>query len=150
MSKKHPVKSTQSSARTTAPATAPITAPATATPAHPGDLEARTRPATQATGATGATQASSAGNGNGNGRDASQPGNGHGRDASQPGNTRPGASPDSNPEARAQMIAEAAYYLSEQRGFAPGHEVEDWLAAEQQIDSRIERGRGVLGPMQIS
>lgn len=31
-------------------------------------------------------------------------------------------------------IAEAAYYRAEQRGFAPGHELEDWLAAQQQIN----------------
>lgn len=35
---------------------------------------------------------------------------------------------------REALIATAAYYRAEQRGFAPGHEVEDWLAAEQQID----------------
>jgi hypothetical protein len=141
VSKKHPVKSTQSSARNTAPATAA----ATATPARPGDLEARTRPAAQAGNGNG--------NGNGSGNRASAGngnGNGNARDASEAGNGRSGDSPDMSPEARAQMIAEAAYYLSEQRGFAPGHEVEDWLAAEQQIDSRIEGGRGVLGPMQIS
>ena len=28
------------------------------------------------------------------------------------------------------MIAEAAYYNAESRGFAPGHEMEDWLDAE--------------------
>lgn len=31
------------------------------------------------------------------------------------------------------MIATAAYYLAEKRGFAPGHELEDWLSAEHQI-----------------
>jgi hypothetical protein len=29
------------------------------------------------------------------------------------------------------LIAERAYFKAEQRGFAPGHELEDWLAAEQ-------------------
>jgi hypothetical protein len=33
------------------------------------------------------------------------------------------------------MIAEAAYYRAEQRNFAPGREIEDWLAAELEIDS---------------
>jgi hypothetical protein len=32
-----------------------------------------------------------------------------------------------------QAIAEAAYYRAQQRGFIPGHEVEDWLAAQHQI-----------------
>lgn len=31
------------------------------------------------------------------------------------------------------MIATAAYYLAEQRNFAPGYELQDWLAAEQLI-----------------
>jgi hypothetical protein len=31
-------------------------------------------------------------------------------------------------------IALAAYYRAERRGFAPGYEVEDWLAAEAEID----------------
>jgi len=30
-------------------------------------------------------------------------------------------------------IAERAYYKALNRGFAPGHEVEDWLAAEREI-----------------
>lgn len=32
-----------------------------------------------------------------------------------------------------QQIAEAAYYRAQQRGFSPGYELEDWLAAEEQI-----------------
>jgi hypothetical protein len=35
------------------------------------------------------------------------------------------------------MIRAAAYLLAEQRGFSPGHELEDWLLAEQQVDSRL-------------
>lgn len=35
------------------------------------------------------------------------------------------------------MIAEAAYLIAAGRGFAPGHDVEDWLQAEQQILSRF-------------
>lgn len=34
------------------------------------------------------------------------------------------------------MIATAAYYLAEQRQFAPGYELQDWLTAEQQILGR--------------
>ena len=30
-------------------------------------------------------------------------------------------------------VAERAYYRAEKRGFAPGHEIEDWLAAEREI-----------------
>jgi len=39
-----------------------------------------------------------------------------------------------DPEAKWLMIAEAAYYCAEQRGFEPGHELEDWLEAEARID----------------
>ncbi len=34
------------------------------------------------------------------------------------------------------MIAEAAYLIAANRGFAPGHDIEDWLQAEQLILSR--------------
>lgn len=37
-------------------------------------------------------------------------------------------------EDRRRMIAEAAYFRAEQRGFVPGNELEDWLAAELEID----------------
>jgi len=33
-------------------------------------------------------------------------------------------------------IAVRAYYMAEQRGFEPGHELRDWLNAEQQESSR--------------
>ncbi len=34
-------------------------------------------------------------------------------------------------------IAEAAYFRAERRGFAPGHELEDWLQAEIEIKGRL-------------
>ena len=37
------------------------------------------------------------------------------------------------PEARRALIAEAAYLRAEHRGFVPGHETEDWLAAEREL-----------------
>jgi hypothetical protein len=44
--------------------------------------------------------------------------------------------------ARQQMIAEAAYYRAEQRGFEAGHELEDWLSAEAEIVAHsLEQGR---------
>ena len=42
-----------------------------------------------------------------------------------------------DPEVRWLMISEAAYYCAEQRGFEPGHELEDWLEAEARIDLLI-------------
>jgi hypothetical protein len=41
------------------------------------------------------------------------------------------------PELRQIMICEAAYYIAEHRGFEPGHDVADWLAAEQQVDAAL-------------
>ena len=35
---------------------------------------------------------------------------------------------------RQAMIAEAAYYRAEKRGFAPGHDLDDWLEAEALIE----------------
>jgi len=40
-------------------------------------------------------------------------------------------------ETRRAMIAEAAYYIAEQRGFSGGRDVEDWLLAEKQIDAGL-------------
>jgi hypothetical protein len=34
-----------------------------------------------------------------------------------------------------ELVAVAAYYLAERRNFKPGHETEDWLAAESQVRS---------------
>lgn len=38
---------------------------------------------------------------------------------------------------RHAMIAEAAYYIAELRGFDPGHELEDWLCAEREISGKL-------------
>jgi hypothetical protein len=40
-----------------------------------------------------------------------------------------------DPDARQMMIAEAAYYLAEKRGFVPGGELQDWIDAEAQIEA---------------
>lgn len=44
-----------------------------------------------------------------------------------------------DPEALRLMIAESAYYRAEQRGFAAGGELQDWLDAEAQIRARLSR-----------
>lgn len=49
-------------------------------------------------------------------------------------------------EDRRAMIAEGAYLRAERRGFAPGHETEDWLAAEVEVDALLKIGHG--GPAQ--
>lgn len=46
---------------------------------------------------------------------------------------------------RQDMIREAAYYKAEKRRFAPGHEAEDWAAAEREIDELIARARVMTG-----
>lgn len=35
------------------------------------------------------------------------------------------------------MVAEAAYYKAEKRGFVPGYEMQDWLEAEQEVSENI-------------
>lgn len=50
---------------------------------------------------------------------------------------------DGAPERHAS-IAEAAYFKSKQRGFTPGSELADWLAAEQEIDQRLRAGSRAL------
>jgi len=41
------------------------------------------------------------------------------------------------PEERWNMIAVAAYYHAEQRGFMGGNPAEDWVAAEEEIDALL-------------
>jgi|APFre7841882630_1041343.scaffolds.fasta_scaffold03476_4 hypothetical protein len=38
---------------------------------------------------------------------------------------------------RIAMIAEAAYFAAQSRAFEPGHELEDWFAAEKEVDRRV-------------
>lgn len=38
---------------------------------------------------------------------------------------------------RRAMIELAAYLRAEQRGFAPGRELDDWLAAEAEVDRQL-------------
>ena len=45
-------------------------------------------------------------------------------------------------EARRAMIAEGAYLRAERRGFAPGHEAEDWLASEAEVDALLKVAPG--------
>jgi len=40
-------------------------------------------------------------------------------------------------ELRKDPPAEAAYYRAKQRGFTPGHEMEDWIQAEAEVLRRI-------------
>ena len=42
-------------------------------------------------------------------------------------------------EERYRLIAESAYFRSEKRSFAPGYELEDWLEAEGELETRLQR-----------
>jgi hypothetical protein len=42
-----------------------------------------------------------------------------------------------------RWIAEAAYYRAERRGFEPGRETDDWLAAEAEVQKQVRGGNGV-------
>jgi Protein of unknown function (DUF2934) len=42
-----------------------------------------------------------------------------------------------NAEGRRALIAETAYLRAERRGFLPGHDVDDWLAAEAEVDALL-------------
>jgi hypothetical protein len=43
---------------------------------------------------------------------------------------------------RHDMIRHAAYFRAQARGFVPGKEIEDWLAAEQDVEELIVRRYG--------
>jgi hypothetical protein len=47
-----------------------------------------------------------------------------------------------NPEERHQMIAVAAYYRAERRGFANGDPMQDWIEAEAEVAMRLGEVEG--------
>ena len=51
-----------------------------------------------------------------------------------------GRKPEVNPEQRRRHVELAAYFMAERHGFTPGREHEDWLAAEAEIDRRLNAG----------
>jgi hypothetical protein len=46
--------------------------------------------------------------------------------------------PKLSPEEVYRLIQESAYFKAKARGFAPGHEVQDWIEAEQEVRRRLE------------
>jgi hypothetical protein len=38
------------------------------------------------------------------------------------------------PQVRHELIAQAAYFRAQHRGFEPGHALEDWQTAEAEVD----------------
>ena len=45
-----------------------------------------------------------------------------------------------DPDHRRALIAQIAYYRAERRGFEPGHETDDWLSAEAEVDTALTLG----------
>jgi len=61
--------------------------------------------------------------------------------SSKPARNSPvSAVPPIDPERRRALIAEAAYFRAERRGFEPGYETQDWLAAETEVDTALTVG----------
>lgn len=48
---------------------------------------------------------------------------------------------DIDPDKFRELVAECAYCKAEKRGFEPGHEMEDWLEAEQEL---LNQGENLL------
>ncbi len=46
---------------------------------------------------------------------------------------------------RRAMIERAAYLRAERRNFETGHEVEDWLAAEAEVETSLSYARKLVG-----
>jgi len=57
------------------------------------------------------------------------------RSASMPAAGGLRAQPSSEDTRR--QIAEAAYFRAKERGFEPGHELEDWIEAESEVMGRV-------------
>jgi hypothetical protein len=51
------------------------------------------------------------------------------------------ASTSMDPEVRRQLVAAEAYFRAEQRGFAAGSELDDWIAAEAAVDMRLQQSQ---------
>lgn len=58
-----------------------------------------------------------------------------GRGAGGPTQTASAAEAERRTADHQVQVALAAYFIAEKRGFDPGHELEDWLAAEAQVAS---------------
>ena len=50
-----------------------------------------------------------------------------------------GASMSIDPDVRRQLVAAEAYFRAEQRGFAAGNELDDWIAAEAAVEMRLQQ-----------
>jgi hypothetical protein len=46
---------------------------------------------------------------------------------------------------RRRMIERTAYLRAERRNFEAGHEAEDWMAAESEVNNRLSHARRLTG-----
>ena len=60
------------------------------------------------------------------------------RDVIQTGATSGNGRTAMSPEEIYRLIQESAYYKAKARGFAPGHEVQDWIEAEAEVRMRLD------------
>jgi hypothetical protein len=44
-------------------------------------------------------------------------------------------------ELRRRLVATEAYLIAEKRGFSPGHDLDDWVAAEAAVEARLREMR---------
>lgn len=49
------------------------------------------------------------------------------------GEVQPGSEPPISAQERELLVARAAYFRAEKRGFAPGRELQDWVEAEAEV-----------------
>lgn len=49
-------------------------------------------------------------------------------------------------EERWRMVAEAAYYIAQRRGFVGGDANADWVAAEAEVDAKLKEEGRTAGP----
>jgi hypothetical protein len=54
-------------------------------------------------------------------------------------NTKVNVAVDVTAEQRQRMIAEAAYYRAQKRGFDPAGQQKDWLEAEKSVDNLLKQ-----------
>ena len=59
------------------------------------------------------------------------------RTTAKPQNFTGNARADISPDELRKLVSEAAYYRAKQRGFTPGHELEDWIQAEAEVMGRL-------------
>jgi len=57
-----------------------------------------------------------------------------------------GAHDEIDPDLRHRIISEAAFRLYEERGFADGYDLDDWLQAEEAIDHQLLTGKAKRNP----